>query len=817
MTPALTMLAYHLWQSTIFAAFAALLVLLTRKNHARVRYRLWFAASLKFLVPFSLLVAAGRQIEWRPEAPAAREAVAVAINEVSRPFSPPEVERVVESPVSEPLPVGEVLLGVWLCGALLAAGRWTMQWRRIRVALKAARPVDLRIEIPVRSSNDFLEPGVFGVWRPVLVLPPGISHRLTATQLQAVVAHELCHVRRRDNLASAIHMFVEAAFWFHPLVWWLGARMVEERERACDEEVIRQGTQPEVYAESILNVCRLYLRSETAFVAGVADADLKQRIERIMSRGVARNLSVGRKLLLAVAGVAAIAVPIAIGMIDGPRLRAQAHVPGSGLRFEVATVKVNKSGDRGMGFPPPMHGTFRATNVPLRMLIIEAYQIQEYQLTGGPTWLDSERFDILAKGPSTARRSEVYEMLQTLLADRFGLAIRRETREMSLYAITVDKGGPKMPMAGDEDCGEQLRDHPCGGFNMQNRSHLYGERVGIKQLADMLAFVMGRVVTDNTGLKGNYNIKLDWTPDDFQGRGAERPDVPPGSLEGPNVFAAMREQLGLKLESRKGPVEMLIVERAEKPSGDDSDPQQPSFDVASIKESHETPPFRLGVEVLKGGRLHAENVTLRFLIEIAYQVPMLKGFVSGGPEWLDKQRYYIDAKGSLPDDLPRGERMRRMLRDILADRFQLRMRHETKEMPIYALVAAKGDAKLTPAAERDCSESRACHGLHGGRANGLTGNMLNMQDLAEELTTWTDRAVVDATGIKGNFDITIPGWSDPMAPVSMGVASGREAAPDPSSPDLFTTLQRTLGLKLESRKGPVETYVIERVEKPSEN
>src|SRR5579871_3128706 len=299
MTPALTMLAYHLWQSTIFAAFAALLVLLTRKNHARVRYRLWFAASLKFLVPFSLLVAAGRQIEWRPEAPAAREAVAVAINEVSRPFSPPEVERVVESPVSEPLPVGEVLLGVWLCGALLAAGRWTMQWRRIRVALKAARPVDLRIEIPVRSSNDFLEPGVFGVWRPVLVLPPGISHRLTATQLQAVVAHELCHVRRRDNLASAIHMFVEAAFWFHPLVWWLGARMVEERERACDEEDRKSGYPPQVYAESILKTCEFCVGSPLACVSGVTGADLKQRVVRIMTQCSPDRLSFARKLLLA--------------------------------------------------------------------------------------------------------------------------------------------------------------------------------------------------------------------------------------------------------------------------------------------------------------------------------------------------------------------------------------------------------------------------------------------------------------------------------------------------------------------------------------
>ena len=120
---------------------------------------------------------------------------------------------------------------------------------------------------------------MFGIFRPVLLLPEGITDRLSPAQLQAVLAHELCHVRRRDNLAAAIHMFVEALFWFHPLVWWIKARLIEEQERACDEEVLRLGGDPQVYAESILKICEFYLTSPLICVSGITGSNLKKRIE----------------------------------------------------------------------------------------------------------------------------------------------------------------------------------------------------------------------------------------------------------------------------------------------------------------------------------------------------------------------------------------------------------------------------------------------------------------------------------------------------------------------------------------------------------
>ncbi len=133
------------------------------------------------------------------------------------------------------------------------------------------------------SSQSLLEPGVFGIVRPVLLLPAGITNRLTASQLEAIVAHEMCHVRRRDNLTAAFHMLVEAALWFHPMVWWIGMKLVEERERACDEAVLQSSLDAETYAEGILNVCKAYVESPLPCISGVTGASLKERIVRIMT------------------------------------------------------------------------------------------------------------------------------------------------------------------------------------------------------------------------------------------------------------------------------------------------------------------------------------------------------------------------------------------------------------------------------------------------------------------------------------------------------------------------------------------------------
>ncbi|HEY6304080.1 MAG TPA: M56 family metallopeptidase, partial [Terriglobales bacterium] len=131
---------------------------------------------------------------------------------------------------------------------------WWWRWRQVRSVLRAASPAPLNLPIPVLSSPAHLEPGVFGVFRPFLLLPEGLGEHLAPEQFEAIVAHELCHVRRRDNLSSAIHMMVEALFWFDPVVWWIRVRLIEERERACDEAVLRMGCDPQDYAQGIVTV-----------------------------------------------------------------------------------------------------------------------------------------------------------------------------------------------------------------------------------------------------------------------------------------------------------------------------------------------------------------------------------------------------------------------------------------------------------------------------------------------------------------------------------------------------------------------------------
>jgi len=308
--------ANHLWQSTLFVIAVWAAVLMLRKNRAAVRHRLWLAASVKFLVPFSLLAGIGSHFQWQTASVTPPHPVSMIVETISEPFSAsiPSVLQTATTPVRQARRFPLVLIGVWLCGIAASLLWWFIRWRQVRRAVRLAVPSNLDAPLRVMYGPVRFEPGVFGIYRPVLLLPEDIVHRLSPAQLQAVLAHELCHARRRDNLAMAIHMSVEALFWFHPLVWLIKTRLIEEQERACDEEVLRLGCDPEVYAESILKICEYYLTSPLICVAGITGSNLKKRIEDIMKNRGALQLSLGRSLLLAAAAIAALAGPIIIGI-----------------------------------------------------------------------------------------------------------------------------------------------------------------------------------------------------------------------------------------------------------------------------------------------------------------------------------------------------------------------------------------------------------------------------------------------------------------------------------------------------------------------
>jgi uncharacterized protein (TIGR03435 family) len=570
MIPAnLSSLANHLWQSSVFAGAAWLLTLALRKNRAAVRYTLWLAASIKFLVPFSLLVSAGSRFAWRTSPEIAPAPLSRAMDQISQPFTPQTaaVPVAAAAPSWNPAPV--ILFGIWLCGFAISGIVWFRWWLRFRAAVRSATPLQLDLPVPVLTSRNRLEPGVFGIRRPILLLPEGIDQRLTAEQLQSILAHELCHVRRRDNLTAAIHMLVESIFWFHPLVWWIGARLLEERERACDEEVVRVGNEPQVYAEGILNVCKFYLQSPMACASGVTGSDLKKRIEAIVDNRISPRLTAARKMLLVAAGMAAIGAPVLIGLWRAPSGNAQSREK---LVFEVASIK--RFEPSAQGGPIPLSpgvtpGGGIRSSVSIFNLICWAYRVDGAQLSGGPSWVSSDRYAIEAKpekfeGPedptapiSEQQANRARERVKALLADRFHLAVRTETKEGEVYVLSVAKGGHK------------LTPDPEGrGGARRGAGVIEGFGAPISFLAVNLKLELGRPVLDETGIDGKFKFKMEFRPEGADVKRAMALAGEPLTDDDPRptIFSAIKNQLGLELQLRKGPVTTVAIERIEKPT-----------------------------------------------------------------------------------------------------------------------------------------------------------------------------------------------------------------------------------------------------------
>jgi bla regulator protein BlaR1 len=324
----------HLWQSTLCLLLAALLALVFRRASARIRHTIWTFASVKFLVPFSLFVLAGDSL-GSLASPMTSPEVMIAIRWLDRPLS---LWNLAPQPAFLEGQTQMLLALVWALGAAgLTAWRWN-EWRalsrlvRVSTHLDEGREVRLLKgiarshthprQIEILQCHSTLEPGVLGIVRPKLLWPVGLSDRLSDPELEAILAHEACHVDRRDNLWALVQVVVEHVFWFHPLVWWLGTRLVDARELACDEEVLHMlpmGTDNHSYAEAILKVCGFYLRSPLTLVAGVGGSDLAARIERIVKGPRARPVSVPARLFLAGVLAVTIGAPIAAGAVSAQR------------------------------------------------------------------------------------------------------------------------------------------------------------------------------------------------------------------------------------------------------------------------------------------------------------------------------------------------------------------------------------------------------------------------------------------------------------------------------------------------------------------
>ena len=607
----------HLWQSTLFAAAAVAVAMLLKRHSAAVRYWVWFVASAKFLVPIAALVAVGGYSSWRVIEIVPYSEGPVLIDTVSQPFTGDGVALRTPGPrdsgdttIMRWLPTG--LLALWAAGAVFFLVRSLLQWYRIQriahdaVPMTAGREVEsLRAlerrmgfptPLPLRCTESFFEPGIFGVVRPVLLWPRAIGERLTDEQLQAVLAHELCHLRRRDNLAALFHLVVQTVFWFHPLAWWIGAQLISERERACDEEVIRRGSEREAYAESILKTCQFFVESPLACVSGVTGSDLKKRIEDIMTKDTVSTPGALKRALLTAAAVGVFIAPVAVGALNPPPQTRDVAASATLPSFEEVSVRPNTAtgpGGRGGGAMQP--GRYVATNLTLKNILRRAYaapgangpnsgiDLLEQQVAGGPEWIATDKFDIVATTAGQTPGAEMRLMIQRMLAERFQLKAHWEKRELPVYVMTMARPGalgPGMRLTPDDECeaarkagpppmpeppapGQPPRPGPlpnCGAIQF-GPGQLTARGAPMEWLAQTLVTVpvvtgIDRPVLDRTNLTGNYGFQLKFAP--AQAAASESDRAP--------LHLALEEQLGIKLDATRAPVDVLVIDSVARPS-----------------------------------------------------------------------------------------------------------------------------------------------------------------------------------------------------------------------------------------------------------
>jgi uncharacterized protein (TIGR03435 family) len=386
--------------------------------------------------------------------------------------------------------------------------------------------------------------------------------------------------------------------------------MVEERERACDEAVIEQGARPNVYAESLLMACRFCLESPLVCVSGIAGANLRRRIIRIMGEGVTQKLDFTRKLILVLAGLAAVAVPVAFGLIHASQVQAQSPASdwqtaaGGKMEFESASIRPGTPGS----FTPPNFAldagdTFGSSADPngrfsadftLPDYIMFAYKLWLTQdqiqsmIAQLPAWVARDSFVIEARAPGNPTKDQMRLMMQSLLADRFKLAVHFESRQVPVFALVPEepgKTGPKLrPHADGPPCAvpNASSDPPsssnatdvyppfCDGYWVNpepGHKILAGSRdTTMKLIAAFLPSVghLGRPVVDQTGMTGRFDFSFELT---------ENPGNPPPSGDGfqpdvpiPALLQALKDQLGLKLKPIITPLDVLMIDHIERPT-----------------------------------------------------------------------------------------------------------------------------------------------------------------------------------------------------------------------------------------------------------
>ena len=512
--------------------------------------------------------------------------------------------------------------------------------------------------------------------------------------------------------------------------------------------------------------------------------------------------------------------------------------------FELADVHVSPTA---RGFAQNFGGVLREgryvnRDATMLNLITAAYDVPEDAIAGGPGWLGSDVFDVVAKVPSGTTPATAKLMLRSLLEDRFHLVVRNETHPVPRFVWTVGKNGPKLkPGSGDSGCQPQQQapgdpSDPASQPNIKVVCH----NLRAADIADNLRQMAGGYLThdviDQTKLDGTFDFDLEWTP---------RVLLAAKGDSGISIFKAV-EKLGLKLDQQDVPLPSLVVVSVDRhPTPNPAAvatslaTAEARFEVATIKLADPNGRPFVGLLYTGGSQMRAGG-TLRQLIAMALQISpnIANDMVLGLPKSADDQKWDITAKVPLtgegapnivngrPQPPPLSVGLE-MLRGLLVDQFQMKTHAESREVTVYALMVASGKPKLTRAAE---SERAGCKPDPNApkpfpSVTAMVGcKSTTMAELAYNLSqfagAYIDHPIVDATGLSGEWDFAM-GWTpkaiyDAAQPKPAGDGSTLEAS-TPSGITVFQAVEEELGLKLVKQKRTIPVIVVDHVnEKPAE-
>jgi uncharacterized protein (TIGR03435 family) len=492
-------------------------------------------------------------------------------------------------------------------------------------------------------------------------------------------------------------------------------------------------------------------------------------------------------------------------------------------------------------------GRYEIHNATMVDLIRIAYSVDADNVVGGPSWLEYDRFDVIAKAPPNSTPEKLKPMLQGLLADRFKLAIHNDTRPIPGYVLASGKGKPKLKEAepsGRSGCEMQPLPRsaaPTPGQFVIPTTALSCHNITMEAFATSLRGMADAYfrtpVTDSTGLKGSWDFDLKWTP---------KIVLYLAGADGITIFDAVDKQLGLKLEEQNVLVPAIVVDQVNKKPTDNvanveaklPPPPPAEFEVATVKPSEPGLVMANGLGFfgfLPGGRVNLPKLPLRFIISLAWNVPLSDEIVNA-PKWLDGTVYDIAAK--VPADAaPVGgtgsfEDLGPMLQSLLKDRFKMQAHYEDRQVTAYTLAAAKPKLKKAdPLTRTGCKLENATTmtvntGNFSVAGRQVTCKNMTMAQFADQLQTmaanYVHYPVLDATGLDGAWDFSFSYSS--IAPAQAGGLRGAPAGADLGASDptggvsLFDAVEKQLGLKLEAQKRSHPVFVIDHIEeKPTDN